>query len=340
VALSAGRPAWVLPSTLPCGVRTFLGLSRGRGRPASSSTTSIGDPIIGSVGVRVPIVLLVSLSLASCGGPTAPSEPAGRVDATRVATAGVENAAIHEVVEDFLGAYARSGSGTGPLAGLVAGPHLEDWVYWLSVQNLGLQGRLTGELELRDIRVLEIGEEVAAAALDATVTLTVALEGGVETSLRNFGSPILLIRATDDPASWQVVDATRDGRSMQDSITLFDEVPARVDEGGIQVDVVSLYRFSSGTVANVRIRNTTKQPIRVDRPHSTLQVDGRFLGSTAMTTTLQLPLQPGDSIDGALNFPAVTLMNNPELVMVHFHGEPAPVATVKLPADAFLLGTA
>jgi hypothetical protein len=24
VALSAGRPAWVLPSTLPCGVRTFL----------------------------------------------------------------------------------------------------------------------------------------------------------------------------------------------------------------------------------------------------------------------------------------------------------------------------
>src|SRR5436309_9768473 len=24
VALSAGRPAWALPSTLPCGVRTFL----------------------------------------------------------------------------------------------------------------------------------------------------------------------------------------------------------------------------------------------------------------------------------------------------------------------------
>jgi len=33
----AGRPDWVLPSTLPCGVRTFLGPVRpARGRPADS----------------------------------------------------------------------------------------------------------------------------------------------------------------------------------------------------------------------------------------------------------------------------------------------------------------
>jgi len=33
----AGRPDWVLPSTLPCGVRTFLGPVRpARGRPAGS----------------------------------------------------------------------------------------------------------------------------------------------------------------------------------------------------------------------------------------------------------------------------------------------------------------
>ena len=35
----AGRPGWALPTTLPCGVRTFLGGARRRrrGRPASSS---------------------------------------------------------------------------------------------------------------------------------------------------------------------------------------------------------------------------------------------------------------------------------------------------------------
>src|SRR5688572_13734773 len=33
VALSTGRPAWVLPSILPYGVRTFLDASRRRGRP-------------------------------------------------------------------------------------------------------------------------------------------------------------------------------------------------------------------------------------------------------------------------------------------------------------------
>src|SRR5207245_6968903 len=38
VALSAGHPAWALPSTLPCGVRTFLDPSPRRGRPADSST--------------------------------------------------------------------------------------------------------------------------------------------------------------------------------------------------------------------------------------------------------------------------------------------------------------
>src|SRR5207247_3242677 len=38
VALSAGRPAWVLPSTLPCGVRTFLDLPpRHRGRSAAAA---------------------------------------------------------------------------------------------------------------------------------------------------------------------------------------------------------------------------------------------------------------------------------------------------------------
>jgi hypothetical protein len=339
VALSAGRPAWVLPSTLPFGVRTFLDLgARGRGRPANSSNQSIGDPIIGSVGVRAPVFLLVSLSLAGCGSPADPSEPPAPLDPARVATIGMENAAIRQVVVDFLDAYANSGTDTESLARLVTGPHLEDWVYWLSVQNLGLQGRLSGELDLRALRVLEIGEQVAAAAVDATVTLSVSMEGGVDTIRRNFGSPILLARAAEDPTSWQVVDATRDGRSMQDSITLFEETPARVDENGIQIDVVSLYRFASGTVANLRIRNATDRPVRVDVPHSVLQVGGRFLGATGTTPTLRVPLRPGDSRDGALNFPPITFMENPELAMVHFHGDPAPVATVTLPVEAFSVG--
>jgi hypothetical protein len=340
VALSAGCPAWVLPSTLPFGVRTFLDLGiRGRGRPANSSNKSIGDPIIGSVGARAPLFLLVSLSLAGCGAPAEPSQPSAPVDPTRVATIGVENAAIRQVVVDFLDAYADSGSDTGSLARLVTGPHLEDWVYWLSVQNLGLEGRLSGELDLRALRVLEIGEQVAAAAVDATVTLSVSAEGGVDTIRRNFGSPILLARATEELTAWQVVDATRDGRSMQDSITLFDEVPARVDEDGIQIEVVSLYRFASGTVANLRIRNSTNQTLRVDVPHSVLQVGGRFLGATVSTPTLRVPLRPGASMDGALNFPPVTFMDNPELAMVHFHGNPAPVVTVTLPVEAFAVGS-
>jgi hypothetical protein len=301
---------------------------------------SIGEPIIGSVGVRVPILFLVSLSVVSCdasseGSPQA-SEP---ISVARAATAGLESAAIREVVVDFLRAYADSGSDTRPLARLVGGPHLEDWVYWLTVQNLGLQGRISGDLELRALRVLDVGDEAAAAAVDATVTLTLPAEAGLNRLRRRFGSPVILARAGDDPDTWRVVDATRDGRSMQESITLFEEIPARVDQEGIKVQVVSLYRFSSGTVANLRIQNTTRRALRIDAPHSILQVAGRFLGANGSTATLQRPIRPGSSIDGALNFPPLPLTSTPELVMVHFRGENAPVATVELPPEAFALQT-
>ena len=38
----AGHPGWALPTTLPCGARTFLGGSPRRGRPAGSSVSSLG----------------------------------------------------------------------------------------------------------------------------------------------------------------------------------------------------------------------------------------------------------------------------------------------------------
>ena len=39
----AGRPDWVLPSTLPCGVRTFLGRVEARTRPSNRLTTAGGS---------------------------------------------------------------------------------------------------------------------------------------------------------------------------------------------------------------------------------------------------------------------------------------------------------
>jgi hypothetical protein len=327
----------------PCPAESGLSSTRwGRGSPASSSVKSIGEPIIGSVGVRVPILFLVSLSLLSCDATSGESsqEASEPVSVARLATAGLENAAIREVVVEFLRGYAASGSDTRPLAQVVDGPHLEDWVYWLTVQNLGLQGRISGDLQLRALRILEIGDEAAAAAVDATVTLTLPAEAGLNRLRRRFGSLVILARADQDPDSWRVVDATRDGRSMQESITLFESMPARVDQAGIRVQVVSLYRFSSGTVVNVRIENTTTRTLRVDAPHSILQVADRFLGATGSTATLQRRLRPGGSIDGALNFPSLPLASTPQLVMVHFRGENAPVATVELPQEAFALQTA
>ena len=46
VALSPGRPAWVLPSTLPCGARTFLSLPFDKPRPPSQLPLNIRSTLL------------------------------------------------------------------------------------------------------------------------------------------------------------------------------------------------------------------------------------------------------------------------------------------------------
>ncbi|HEV8571426.1 MAG TPA: hypothetical protein VGR49_00065 [Actinomycetota bacterium] len=282
----------------------------------------------------VLVFLLGSLTLAAC---TSQSEefqipPEGTGEAS---TAGLETVAIRETILEFLDAYARSGDTVEPLRDLVTGPELRDWVHWLGVQNRHLE-QATGNLEVRAVRILQIRDEVAAAAVDADVRFTFLAEEGEESAIpRSFQSPVILSRH-GGPGSWAVLDVVRDGRSMTDSITVL-KPPVSARDQGLVVEAVSVYRFTAGTVVNLRVRNVGGDPVRIDRERSVLQVAGQSLRPLGTTVTFSGALPPDRLIQGAFDFPNVELTTIPEGMLLRFHDGREPI-TLAFPAEAFAQG--
>lgn len=276
------------------------------------------------------LLLLVLLAATACSrSPAFEAPPTGEDGGT----AGLETVAIRESILAFLEAYARSGQTVEPLRSAVAGPELRDWVHWLGVQNRYL-AQATGRLEVRALRVLQIRDEVAAAAVDATVTFAFVTgeEEREAVTERSFQSPAILTRR-GGPGSWAVVDVVRDGRSMTDSITVLDP-PVAARGGGLEVEVVSLYRFTSGTVVNLRVRNTGPGPVRIDRERSVLQVGGQALRPLGTTPTLVVPLPAKRRVQAAFDFPDVPPTAVPEGLLLRLHGEEEPIA-LPFPPQAF-----
>jgi hypothetical protein len=200
----------------------------------------------------------------------------------------------------------------------------------LDFQAPGDEAALPATLDLRDLRLIDIRDDAAQVVLDAAMTHT---DEAVEVT-RLMQSPMALVRDPMAPGGWSVVDAVRDGRPMRRSITLYQSAAVRTEE--LRLEVRSVYQFTSGTVANVRLTNGTSRPVSIDRPHSLVQAAGRFVGSTAATGRLLGPIPPGGTVEGAFRFHTVPLNWVPEKVMVHFLDAPTPVVSVDLPYEDFL----
>ncbi|HYH27932.1 MAG TPA: hypothetical protein VEA19_04035 [Actinomycetota bacterium] len=280
----------------------------------------------------IPIALLLVLLAGSCGGDEEPG--AGRIPVEVAATAGADSIAIERAVAGFLQGYATADVGTELLEQHVAGPDLEDWVHWLAVQYRGVEGRISADLEVAGIRTVQIEGQAAAAGVQAAVAITSpGRDGQPAINVRRFQSPFLLVRG-DEPLEWRVVDVNRDGRSMRDAITVLEGVGA--EAAGLQVEVASVYRFASGTVVNVRIKNGRDVAVTVDGRHSVLQVGGRFLGSSLITSSLARPIPPDSTAEGAFNFPPIPLTSVPELLRLFILEEDGePEVVVNLPFEQF-----
>jgi hypothetical protein len=275
---------------------------------------------------RSSLLLLLLLFLPACSQGQQVSLPPAQL----VTGGGLELTEIRRAAVRFLEAYARSSTDIESLERAVIGQDLEEWVYWLDVQNQDLA--LSGDLSIDRLRVLNIADDVATVGLDATVIFELPQGGDL---IRRFESPMLMARQGN---SWGVFDATRDGRSMQESISLIDP-PARSTDAGITVEVGSVFRFTAGTAVNVLVMNESPRPVRVLPERSLLQV-GAFppIRGHAMSTSLQKGVGPGQEVEGMIEFPPIALERAPSLIGVALRGGPTEVVVVGLPPGAFAPG--
>ncbi|HEX6261952.1 MAG TPA: hypothetical protein VF097_03785 [Actinomycetota bacterium] len=273
-----------------------------------------------------PIAVLLALALGACTAPAdpAPTAPSGPTYRDRVE--------VEAAVEAFLEGFAVGAEDPAELLASVAGDRLRDWARWINRYRPEREAVRAGRVEIESLRVESIRGSVAIAVVDATVHQPARdEEGNRRIVARSFNGPVELRR---DASGWRVVDIVRDGAPMSYAIGIFDE-PAAGEEAGIRVEVASVYRFRSGTVATIRIENGTGMPIVLDRTHSLIQAAGRWVGATAVAGDLDVPIPPGAAIEGSLAYHAIPIQWLPEKVFVHFLGGPEPIE-VHLPRDGFL----
>jgi hypothetical protein len=179
---------------------------------------------------------------------------------------GLDVASARRTALDFVNAYAHTTEDDGArLSALVVGPKLTAWVHWMTVQNQQFDGTISGIGDVRSVAFIDsflvrnaVGGQVN---LGASVTFTYEpADGQAFDRTRIMDGPVTLLRT--GTAEWRVVDATRDGQSMNDGIQLFHHVS--MASHGVTVSLHSLFMFTPAWQFNVTVVNRTGGLIRFE----------------------------------------------------------------------------
>ncbi len=179
---------------------------------------------------------------------------------------GLDVASARRTALDFVNAYAHTTEDDGArLSALVVGPKLNAWVHWMTVQNQQFNGTISGVADVRSVAFVDsflvqnaVGGQVN---LGASVTFTYdPVDGQAFDRTRIMDGPVTLLRT--DTAEWRVVDATRDGQSMDDGIQLFNDLSTA--SHGVRVSLHSLFMFTPAWQFNVTVVNRTGGLIRFE----------------------------------------------------------------------------
>ena len=324
MALSAGRPAWALPSTLPFGARTFL--ERFRPRPPGRLLRPEYRGRIIVLVMRRAAPFLALLALVACGpqveGPVAPLA----VEQFAAGSA-FDASASRQAVVNFVDAYAASPTeGAGALANLVWGEEMAAWVRWLDVQHHEFPGAIDALADIRDVEFVESLQARRArgahVGLSATVTFRFAPEGAAAFELaRILDGPVTLVRGED--GTYLVFDLLRDGVPMSDGIQVFRNESRTAGE--VEVVLDSLFMFQPYWQFNVVVSNRGTEPLVVDREGVGLYVGAadtfeRLEGT--LTGSLEV-IPPGDEVAGLLTYPIQDSAEGRVLTLVYGSGRDA-----------------
>lgn len=236
-----------------------------------------------------------------------------------VSGVGLDVAAARRAVVDFLQAYADAADDHGAaLTGLVGAPELRRWIRWLDVQNTSFPGEISGEVHIGALTfqgaVSTRGTLAAQIDVSATVTFEyVPAEGeAFPPIVRRLDGPVTLARR--GTGEWVVIDATRDGQSIADSIQpLSDQVQS---DRGITVRIDSLFTFPPYWSFNLVVENHSLRTVTLDPKRATISsvqagVAEVSNGRGATPSLTRIPA--GTRVEGSINF--ATQPDAPERVL-------------------------
>lgn len=256
---------------------------------------------------RLPLLALFPLALAACS--SEPSEPVEPVPDSAVYTAlSLDLSAARQTVIDFLNGYAVASQDRGiSLERTVGSRSLQHWAHWVTVQFEEIEGEVTGDVEIREVKPVDqavLGDLPALqVSVDATVSLSLELPGGqVDRESHDFVGVATLIQR--DTGYWVLLDIPRDGRSLADSIAL-QQGDQEVD--GIRVELASVFAFPTVIMANLVVHNGSDGPLRMNLKSSALRVGTVEVSPRAITPTLAGKLAPGETAEGSMFFDAADL---------------------------------
>ena len=275
---------------------------------------------------RAAIAWLPVLALAACAqqpaGPAAPIAPAQLAPGPAL-----EASAARQAVVEFIDAYRGSPDhGVEALKQTVVGPDLRSWVRWLDVQHREFEGKIRSAADIRDVEF--IGTVTARRIPLASVGLSASVLFQFEPP---DDDPIDLVRVLDGPVTlirtaagtYRVEDLLRNGVPMSDSIQPFRHQVRT--EGGVTVDLDSLFMFPPKWQFNVIVENTTSRDIALDPAGAALFVD-RADGFERIEGTLTpslLTVPAGGSVEGLMVFQAQRSADGRVLSLVYGTGPKA-----------------
>ncbi len=221
---------------------------------------------------------------------------------------GLDVASARRTALDFVNAYAHATLDDGArLSTLVVGPKLTAWVHWMTVQNQQFDGTISGVADVRSVSFVDsfLVQNAVGAQLNlgASVTFTYdPADGETFARTRIMDGPVTLLRA--GTAQWRVVDATRDGQSMDDGIQLFQDVS--MASHGVTVSLHSLFMFTPAWQFNVTVVNGTGGLIRFEPNRLGLDVrqqDAPTQRTEGVYTQALDVLPSGFHAEGLVGFP-------------------------------------
>ena len=275
---------------------------------------------------RAAIAWLPVLALAACAqqpvGPAAPIAPAQLAPGPAL-----EASAARQAVVGFIDAYRESPDlGVGPLKQTVVGPDLRSWVRWLGVQHREFDGTIRSAADIRDVEF--IGAVTARRIPLASVGLSASVLFQFEPPNDD---PIDLVRVLDGPVTlirtaagtYRVEDLLRNGVPMSDSIQPFRHQFRA--EGGVTVQMDSLFMFPPKWQFNVIVENATSHDIALDPRGAALFVDhgDTFEPVKGTLTPSLLTVPAGGSVEGLMVFPAQRSADGRVLSLVYGTGAKA-----------------